>query len=115
MTTESTKSSSETIFRILAGLVGLLFLILGLGFMAFPDISAMGFSAQPTTIQARTPSRAISAASSWDEFFGPSRGGRHDVGAGSLSLFFSPAHYCRTSDQSWTGWAFPDRVQVFNH
>jgi ribonuclease Z len=51
MTTESPKSTSENIFRILTGLVGLLFLILGLGFMTFPDIFATGFSVQPVTIQ----------------------------------------------------------------
>ena len=51
MTTKSPKSPSETIFRILAGLVGLLFLILGLGFMTFPDVFATGFSVQPATIQ----------------------------------------------------------------
>src|SRR4030042_5846722 len=44
-------SLSETIFRLLAGLIGLLFLILGLGFMTFPDIVATGFSVQPATIQ----------------------------------------------------------------
>jgi ribonuclease Z len=51
MTTKTPKSPSETVFRILAGLVGLLFLILGLGFMTFPDIFAAGFSVQPATIQ----------------------------------------------------------------
>ena len=51
MTTKSPKSPSETIFRILAGLIGLLFLVLGLGFMTFPDIFATGFSVQPATIQ----------------------------------------------------------------
>jgi ribonuclease Z len=51
MTTKSPKSPSETIFRVLAGLVGLLFLILGLGFMTFPDLFATGFSVQPATIQ----------------------------------------------------------------
>ncbi len=51
MNTKSPKSPSETIFRILAGLVGLLFLILGLGFMTFPDVFATGFSVQPATIQ----------------------------------------------------------------
>jgi ribonuclease Z len=51
MTTKSPGSPSETICRILAGLAGLLFLILGLGFMAFPDLLATGFSVQPLTIQ----------------------------------------------------------------
>jgi ribonuclease Z len=39
------------IFRLLAGIIGLIFLILGLGFMAFPDIFATRFSVQPITIQ----------------------------------------------------------------
>jgi ribonuclease Z len=51
MTTPTKRSPSETIFRLLAGIIGLLFLILGLGFMTFPDIFATGFSAQPITIQ----------------------------------------------------------------
>lgn len=51
MTTDSPKSPGEQIFRILAGLVGLLFLFLGLGFMTFPDVFATGFSVQPATIQ----------------------------------------------------------------
>ncbi len=42
---------SVTIFRLLAGLIGLFFLVLGLGFMAFPDMSATAFSVQPVTIQ----------------------------------------------------------------
>lgn len=35
----------------MAGLIGLLFLVLGLGFITFPDIFATGFSVQPITIQ----------------------------------------------------------------
>jgi ribonuclease Z len=39
------------IFRLLTGLIGLLFLALGLGFVIFPDIFATAFSAQPLYIQ----------------------------------------------------------------
>ncbi len=39
------------IFRILAGLIGLLFLNIGLGFMAFPDILATAFFVQPAHAQ----------------------------------------------------------------
>jgi ribonuclease Z len=39
------------IFRLLVGIIGLIFLILGLGFMTFPDIFATRFSVQPITIQ----------------------------------------------------------------
>lgn len=39
------------IFRILAGLIGLLFLNIGLGFMAFPDILATAFFVQPASAQ----------------------------------------------------------------
>ncbi len=51
MTVTSQRSPIEMIFRLLAGLVGFLFLVLGLGFMTFPDIFATGFSVQPITIQ----------------------------------------------------------------
>jgi len=51
MNATAQNSLSETIFRFLTGLIGLLFLILGLGFMTFPDIFAMGFSVQPISIQ----------------------------------------------------------------
>jgi ribonuclease Z len=51
MTVSSPRSPIETIFRLLAGLIGLLFLILGLGFMTFPDIFSTEFSVQPATIQ----------------------------------------------------------------
>jgi ribonuclease Z len=40
-------SSGEKLLRLLAGLIGLFFLSLGIGFMAFPDTLAAGFSAQP--------------------------------------------------------------------
>ncbi len=39
------------IFRILAGVIGLLFLNIGLGFMAFPDILATAFFVQPAHAQ----------------------------------------------------------------
>jgi ribonuclease Z len=51
MTTPIQKTRSVAIFRSLAGLIGLLFLFLGLGFMTLPDILAAGFSVQPITIQ----------------------------------------------------------------
>jgi ribonuclease Z len=51
MTVTSQRALSETFFRLLSGLVGLLFLVLGLGFMTFPDVFATGFSVQPVTIQ----------------------------------------------------------------
>lgn len=51
MNAPSPESPSEKIFRVLAGLVGLLFLVLGLGFVVFPDLLAAAFSAQPATIQ----------------------------------------------------------------
>jgi ribonuclease Z len=51
MTVSSPRSPIEIIFRLLVGLIGLLFLILGLGFMTFPDIFSTGFSVQPITIQ----------------------------------------------------------------
>ncbi|MBN1663548.1 MAG: MBL fold metallo-hydrolase, partial [Deltaproteobacteria bacterium] len=51
MMTDATKrNSGVTIFRLLAGIVGLLFLFLGLGFMAFPDTFATGFSVQPAYV-----------------------------------------------------------------
>jgi ribonuclease Z len=40
-------SPIETIFRLLAGLTGLFFLTLGIGFMVFPDILAAVFSVEP--------------------------------------------------------------------
>ncbi len=51
MTGPEENSPSVTIFRLLAGLIGFLFLILGLGFMTFPDVFSTGFSVQPVTIQ----------------------------------------------------------------
>jgi ribonuclease Z len=51
MTVSSPGSPSEAIFRLLAGLIGLIFLALGLGFITFPDIFSTGFSVQPITIQ----------------------------------------------------------------
>ena len=39
--------SIETILRVLVGLVGFFFLVLGIGFMAFPDVFAAGFSVKP--------------------------------------------------------------------
>ena len=51
MTATSRLSPTGMIFHLLAGLTGLLFLALGLGFTAFPDMLATAFSAQPTTIQ----------------------------------------------------------------
>ena len=51
MTSESKMNFIESFFRILTGLIGLLFLALGLGFAAFPDLFAMAFSAQPLYIQ----------------------------------------------------------------
>lgn len=47
MTSESRTNFIESVFRILAGLIGLFFLILGLGFVVFPDIFAAAFSVQP--------------------------------------------------------------------
>ncbi len=37
----------DTVLRILAGLVGLFFLLLGLGFLALPEVSATGFLVEP--------------------------------------------------------------------
>jgi ribonuclease Z len=51
MTDPSRRSPIGMIFRLLAGLTGLLFLALGLGFIAFPDMLAAAFSAQPAIIQ----------------------------------------------------------------
>lgn len=42
---------SVAIFRLLTGLIGLFFLLLGLGFISFPDVLAAVFSVQPITIQ----------------------------------------------------------------
>ncbi len=44
-------SPSEMMFRAAAGLVGLVFFALGIGFLAFPDIFATAFAVQPMTIQ----------------------------------------------------------------
>ncbi|MEW6186648.1 MAG: MBL fold metallo-hydrolase [Thermodesulfobacteriota bacterium] len=51
MNTSSRFSPIQTVSRVLSGLIGLFFFILGLGFMAFPDIFSAGFSVQPLTIQ----------------------------------------------------------------
>jgi ribonuclease Z len=40
-------SPTEIVFRLLARLTGLFFLVLGIGFMAFPDIFAVVFSVEP--------------------------------------------------------------------
>jgi ribonuclease Z len=50
-------SFSETFFRLLTGLIGLLFCLLGIGFMTFPDSFAAGFSIQPITVQGLTSLR----------------------------------------------------------
>ncbi len=47
MIATSRRSPTETVFRLLVGLTGLFFLALGIGFMAFPDIFAAVFSAEP--------------------------------------------------------------------
>jgi ribonuclease Z len=47
MTAASRISPTERVFRLLAGLAGLFFLILGIGFMAFPDLLAAALSVQP--------------------------------------------------------------------
>jgi len=44
-------SLGEKIFRLLAGLAGALFLVLGIGFYAFPDLLAAAFLIQPLHIQ----------------------------------------------------------------
>ncbi|MBI4766523.1 MAG: MBL fold metallo-hydrolase [Deltaproteobacteria bacterium] len=51
MKVSAQNSLRVTLSRLLAGLIGLIFLILGLGFLTLPDIFAMGFSVQPMTIQ----------------------------------------------------------------
>jgi len=51
MMSESKMNFIGSVFRILAVLIGLLFLALGLGFTAFPDILATAFSAQPLYVQ----------------------------------------------------------------
>lgn len=51
MTNDNAKrNSGATVFRLLAGLIGLFFLALGIGFMAFPDTFATGFSVQPAYV-----------------------------------------------------------------
>lgn len=47
MTSEQRMSTTGTVFRILVGVIGLFFLVLGIGFMAFPDIFAALFSVAP--------------------------------------------------------------------
>lgn len=47
----SQRFSGETVMRFLVGLIGLLFLGLGIGFMTFPDSFAVGFGVQPMTVQ----------------------------------------------------------------
>lgn len=47
MIATSRMSPTETVFRLLVGLTGLFFLVLGIGFMAFPDIFAAVFSVEP--------------------------------------------------------------------
>lgn len=47
MSSISRISATEIVFRILVGLVGLFFVALGIGFMAFPDIFAVVFSVEP--------------------------------------------------------------------
>jgi len=44
-------SFSETVFRLLTGLIGVFFCLLGIGFMTFPDGFGAGFSIQPITVQ----------------------------------------------------------------
>jgi ribonuclease Z len=51
MTATTPISLCEKIFRLLSLLIGLIFLVLGLGFISFPDIFSTGFSVQPITIQ----------------------------------------------------------------
>ena len=41
------RSPTVRVFRLLAGLTGLFFLTLGIGFMVFPDILAAVFSVEP--------------------------------------------------------------------
>lgn len=47
MTSTLRMSPLEIVFRLLVGLIGLFFLALGIGFMAFPDILAAVFSVEP--------------------------------------------------------------------
>jgi ribonuclease Z len=47
MTTRDRINVLETVLRILAGLVGLFFLALGLGFLALPEVFATGFFVEP--------------------------------------------------------------------
>ncbi len=47
MSSTSGMSPVEIVFRILVGLVGLFFVALGIGFIAFPDIFAVVFSVEP--------------------------------------------------------------------
>jgi ribonuclease Z len=47
MIAASRMSPTEIAFRLPAGLAGLFFLVLGIGFMAFPDIFAVVFSVEP--------------------------------------------------------------------
>jgi len=47
----ASRQSGATIFRLLVGLIGLIFLFLGVGFMAFPDSFSIGFAVQPITVE----------------------------------------------------------------
>ncbi len=47
MTTEKQFNLVETILRVLAGLVGLIFLVLGIGFLTLPEVLATQFFAEP--------------------------------------------------------------------
>lgn len=51
MNEPSRLSPAEKIFRLLAGLAGLLFLLLGVGFYTFPDLLGTGFLIQPLSLQ----------------------------------------------------------------
>jgi ribonuclease Z len=51
MTVNSSSSVAERVCRFPAVLSGIFFLVLGIGFMTFPDTLATGFSVQPLSIQ----------------------------------------------------------------
>ena len=62
MTTASKWSAGDTIFRLLTGLLGVLFLNLGIGFVVFPDILSTAFFVYPAYAQGLN---AIPAPTVW--------------------------------------------------
>jgi hypothetical protein len=80
MTAWPSATGSETVLRLLAGLIGLFFLSLGIGFMAFPDTLAAGFSAQPLYVSGLNTIRGdfggLFLGLSFFCFLGAAKGGR---------------------------------------